>query len=646
MNRVRLPVLAVAASLVSLSLLASCGGSGSPTSVPTPIATPKPEPTPTPDPNVPPAGSGCGEPYPPKITRLNVKVHLKDHDYWTLDSTPLVGPDGAFCAAIGFTDGRLFCPVRAEGRGLAALDEPTLAALAADPDAVRRLRDRHADVLAALGGRFQVREGAVVVPGGEEEEPVWARVVARAPGCRWRSSWPCSRRTRDAGPCSTIRWPASTRHASASPSVCTCPRVPRARAPCSPWPRPSSARWPGGTPREAPSSGRRRMPPGCCGRCGSRTTARSHPRRRGCSGSGLRQGEDGLASRGGHAGGLVGARRGRLAGAADRRGRPVGADAAPRAATFAQRVFGAAGQEALPDVLAAVRALPAARSLLLALERIGTRPPGALRRGGEGRAPRRRGVGPGGRAAGPGGRCRERWASSIAPASRARSTSRRPSGCCGRSSRCRGRAPGRARGLAAWVEGVLLPELGRAVHGTQPPGEPETTILRAMSGDRVDGREALTPFEWEGLWYRADTGRAESARLSRVRVRQGGAGLAEALRGVPPRPRRSPNRAPARSGRLSSPWSTRRTWGDPDGPVLARADPSLRHDFGPDRGRCPRRSWAPACPGTCGWGSLLGLERALARLSLHGLAGDALPEGPPVLDVPGRRLLPRFPRCS
>ena len=58
----------------------------------------------------------------------------------------------------------------------------------------------------------------------------------------------------------------------------------------------------------------------------------------------------------------------------------------------------------------------------------------------------------------------------------------------------------------------------------------------------------------------------------------------------------------------------------------------------PIRGRCPRRSWAPGVP----WhvrGSLLGLERALARLSLHGLAGDALPEGPPVLDVPGRRLL-------
>lgn len=114
MNYVRSTVfLAAAVALSSLSLLASCGGSGSPTSVPTPIATPTP--SPTHDPNVPPVGSGCGEPYPPKLTRLNVKVHLKDHDYWTLDSTPLVGPDGDYCAKIGFTDGRLFCPVRPEG---------------------------------------------------------------------------------------------------------------------------------------------------------------------------------------------------------------------------------------------------------------------------------------------------------------------------------------------------------------------------------------------------------------------------------------------------------------------------------------------------------------------------------------------------
>ena len=33
----------------------------------------------------------------------------------TLDTTPLVGPDAAYCKKIGFTDGRSYCPVRTEG---------------------------------------------------------------------------------------------------------------------------------------------------------------------------------------------------------------------------------------------------------------------------------------------------------------------------------------------------------------------------------------------------------------------------------------------------------------------------------------------------------------------------------------------------
>ena len=72
-------------------------------------------PTPTPDPNVPPVGSGCGKPYPPPITRLNVKVLYKGQEFWTVDSTPLVGPDQAYCISVGFTDGRSICPLRPEG---------------------------------------------------------------------------------------------------------------------------------------------------------------------------------------------------------------------------------------------------------------------------------------------------------------------------------------------------------------------------------------------------------------------------------------------------------------------------------------------------------------------------------------------------
>ena len=45
---------------------------------------------------------------------INVKLHIKAPEYFTLDSTPLVGPNPEFCWEIGYTDGRQFCPVRLE----------------------------------------------------------------------------------------------------------------------------------------------------------------------------------------------------------------------------------------------------------------------------------------------------------------------------------------------------------------------------------------------------------------------------------------------------------------------------------------------------------------------------------------------------
>ncbi len=62
----------------------------------------------------PPAGSGCGKPYPPPISRFNVKVHVPGGDQADLlDTTPLV-TDPAYCALIGYGD-RANCPVRMEG---------------------------------------------------------------------------------------------------------------------------------------------------------------------------------------------------------------------------------------------------------------------------------------------------------------------------------------------------------------------------------------------------------------------------------------------------------------------------------------------------------------------------------------------------
>ncbi len=64
--------------------------------------------------DLPAAGSGCGAPYPPPISRMNCKVHMFAAGIHTLDSTPLVGPDADYCARVGFTDGRSVCAVRPE----------------------------------------------------------------------------------------------------------------------------------------------------------------------------------------------------------------------------------------------------------------------------------------------------------------------------------------------------------------------------------------------------------------------------------------------------------------------------------------------------------------------------------------------------
>jgi hypothetical protein len=86
---------------------AAPGPSATPTTTPDP-SEPSPSPSPTPD------TSGCGDPLPPPITQISVKVHVKGADAWTLDSTPQV-VDREYCQKIGFTDGRSFCPVRPEG---------------------------------------------------------------------------------------------------------------------------------------------------------------------------------------------------------------------------------------------------------------------------------------------------------------------------------------------------------------------------------------------------------------------------------------------------------------------------------------------------------------------------------------------------
>jgi hypothetical protein len=65
-----------------------------------------------PDPSWPPPGSGCGKPYPPHLDYFNAKINLKNPQFYTLDSTPIVAGDLEYCTMIGYTDGRSDCPLR------------------------------------------------------------------------------------------------------------------------------------------------------------------------------------------------------------------------------------------------------------------------------------------------------------------------------------------------------------------------------------------------------------------------------------------------------------------------------------------------------------------------------------------------------
>jgi hypothetical protein len=130
------------ASLLAASVVAgSCGDRETAPVGPEPLpnaaglipSAPAPQPTPTPTPGAEPeeeplpafpggpgdaggvTSAGCGEPAPPAVARFNVSVHARQAGRAVLNSTPLVGPDAAYCRQIGFTDGRLFCAVRPEG---------------------------------------------------------------------------------------------------------------------------------------------------------------------------------------------------------------------------------------------------------------------------------------------------------------------------------------------------------------------------------------------------------------------------------------------------------------------------------------------------------------------------------------------------
>lgn len=118
---------------------------------PTPTPGPAPTPTPTPQPTPPPNTGGCGDPLPPPLWVMNTKIHIRGQNVWTLDTTPIVH-DREYCAKIGFTDGRVDCPVRREGQPDRVACETYAVGYAADTKRPGPTWTRNGNYCSGVGG--------------------------------------------------------------------------------------------------------------------------------------------------------------------------------------------------------------------------------------------------------------------------------------------------------------------------------------------------------------------------------------------------------------------------------------------------------------------------------------------------------------
>lgn len=535
-------------------------------------------------------------------------------------------------------DGQLALAILAERRsallyrGLAAFDDETLAALAVDPDTLRRLERRHAEVLAAFGARFAVRGGVVVVPGGPEAEPLWQELVGETPRSPARFLL-------------ALVGPSGGRLAFFYDSVARLEPMRQRLA--------LGLHLPAGAPRTAAFRALARVFDAEAAWWRKQGGAYARPD---ADAARLLR-ELRLTSDGGVAApaarGFWEALLDGAAWSADeiRASPPVDvAWLADRIGTgdpktrrlrleqlsFAQRVFGTAAEASPIEAIQALRGLEDVRALLLSLERMGARDPGFFATVVQGA---RRSLAFSDKEKAP--HAHAGFQGVVAVIDRARFTRALDVATAERLLRSLLEVPLSAavpweRGLGGWLEATLLPELTRALGGGSL--DADATVVRALAGATALSASSGALFDWEGLWYRAQPARAELQRLEGVRRRQGGASLGEALRGC---------RRPAEKGREACATAVAHALtslvyaahlGEPDGPALAGEDPARRHAFFPEPWALPEEVSGPGVP----WhvqGSLLGLEMPLARLGLHRLAGDALPDRAPVIDAPQRRRL-------
>ena len=185
-----------------------------------------------------------------------------------------------------------------------------------------------------------------------------------------------------------------------------------------------------------------------------------------------------------------------------------------------------------------------------------------------------------------------------------------------------------ATAITQWMLESLLDVLPPLIQPDQFTGNTayESRLLQALAGAPARNAPVLA---WEGLDYRVDYFSSEHARIKRIREQLPSPGLDAALA--------ANNDAQIADALLVLIYTP--ALGDPEGPALLGGDIPRRHNFGTEGAAgvrrdflawtVPREQVGDGNP----WhieGSLLGLDLALARLSLRRLADNEMPAAPTI----------------
>ncbi len=182
-------------------------------------------------------------------------------------------------------------------------------------------------------------------------------------------------------------------------------------------------------------------------------------------------------------------------------------------------------------------------------------------------------------------------------------------------------------GLGVWIKETLFARLPETPRET--PDAIEDAMLGSIAGAKA-GDAPTRVVEWEGRSYRVSSGAAEAWRLRRVRSRQGGLSLSDALAALEKQKNDAGERGLANT--LTS-MVYAACLGDPEGPALAAGNIALHHDLGASTPLGTRAAWqVPTDSHTAkGWkvtGSLLGLDVPLARMWLRRMDSTVMPPEP------------------